>query len=362
MPTELLYDKENRLIQHKDLHTMDVTEYAYDPFSHKKLETERSGTRELYWLDDLTIGEGQSATMEKALVQSGGSLVGEVEDVQGQQNTNYYLTDFLGSVMGETDDSNTVWNQRRYTPYGLLLSGDPFVDYAPSWVGAWGYRYGPPAYAQFYVWHRTLAQETSQWTTRDLLWPEELAYAYVGGNPVTYLDSSGKVIKVVGTDAERRKLLAAWEKVLAVYNKYGKALEICLNDSSTPCAEWGGGEAGTSLDDQMFGRTEVDEVPIPVIRIFIGGNKCDGHTCAYTWKVSRNDYHIHLCLPMAFDEKQCGPIECVILHELIHAQGHIHQGDNKALFECLALHIPECKNFSAMHAGSATRNIQKHDW
>ncbi|MBL8060652.1 MAG: hypothetical protein JNK63_08070, partial [Chthonomonas sp.] len=58
MSIELTYDKENRLIQHHDVEAAYFTDFAYDPFSHKKLETEDGRSRELYWLDDLYIGEG----------------------------------------------------------------------------------------------------------------------------------------------------------------------------------------------------------------------------------------------------------------------------------------------------------------
>ncbi|MBL8060654.1 MAG: hypothetical protein JNK63_08080 [Chthonomonas sp.] len=201
MSIELSYDKENRLIQHHDVDAALITDFSYDPFSHKKLESNNDiGTKELFWLDDLYLGEGAAGVFDKAYIQADGYLVGEVEDVQGQQNTNYYIVDYLGSVVGENDETGSVWNERRYTPYGGLLSGDDFVPFAPNWVGAYSYRYNGLTYATQYMWHRHWSGESKQWITRDPIWPSELPYAYVDGNPTSWSDPTGLQCAPPGKD------------------------------------------------------------------------------------------------------------------------------------------------------------------
>ena len=58
------------------------------------------------------------------------------------------LADFLGCVIGQTNPGNDLEFERRMTPFGHLLSGQPFSDNGANWVGAHGYRYGNYPFAQ----------------------------------------------------------------------------------------------------------------------------------------------------------------------------------------------------------------------
>lgn len=87
--------------------------------------------------------------------------------------------------------SNVVSNARRFTPYGRDWLGAATVAHSPSWIGGHGYHPTGLKWAGYSVFHRVVAPETGQWTTRDPLWPEEWAYAYVDGNPTTLIDPMG---------------------------------------------------------------------------------------------------------------------------------------------------------------------------
>ena len=98
----------------------------------------------------------------------------------------------MTTVAGRRSGSRGAWRARSGAlRHAAGPRGAAFVNGAPNWVGAHGYRYGNHPFAQMYVWHRVYALQTSQWTTRDLLWPEERAYGYVNGNPVLVVDSAG---------------------------------------------------------------------------------------------------------------------------------------------------------------------------
>ena len=65
-----------------------------------------------------------------------------------------------------------------------------------QWTSKWGqvsFGYHPTGlgWAEYMAWHRIVSTRTSQWTTRDLLWPQEWGYAYVDDNPTTWVDPEG---------------------------------------------------------------------------------------------------------------------------------------------------------------------------
>jgi RHS repeat-associated protein len=129
--------------------------------------------------------------LKRIFTVNDGVIVGEVYSVTSHAQTRSYLEDFLGSVTGEMTTSNVVSNSRRFTPYGRDWLGVPSVAHSPAWIGGHGYHPTGLKWAGYSVFHRVVTPETGQWTTRDPLWPEELAYGYVNGNPTTWTDPSG---------------------------------------------------------------------------------------------------------------------------------------------------------------------------
>ena len=186
----MAYNFENQLGYHED-ESSAATAYFYDPFFHLKSEVKLAGSSAWFvWDEDLMVrvlGSGG----QRSFSTNDGVIVGEVADLTGTPTTKSYLEDFLGSVTGEMSTSNVVSNSRRFTPYGRDWLGVPSVAHSPAWVGGHGYHPTGLKWAGYSVFHRVVTPETGQWTTRDPLWPAELPYAYVNGNPTTLVDPPG---------------------------------------------------------------------------------------------------------------------------------------------------------------------------
>ncbi len=93
-------------------------------------------------------------------------------------------------MSGLTDSDAGISSVRRWSAYGKLLSGsaEPIGYF---WTGNTGSR----VYQSLGLNDnraRHYGRNIKQWITRDPLWPSELPYAYVGGNPVTTIDPSGR--------------------------------------------------------------------------------------------------------------------------------------------------------------------------
>ena len=116
-----------------------------------------------------------------------GTLVGE--ETNGVMRN--YGTDALGSVV-TTTLNGVAENTYRYKPYGgLLAKTGTAADPSFLWNGGNGYRATKLTNSEFYVRARHLCSTAAQWTTRDLLWPGERAYAHAGSNPAVHADPSG---------------------------------------------------------------------------------------------------------------------------------------------------------------------------
>ena len=187
----MTYDPENQMGSHED-ENGDATYYSYDPHARLKQDVHLVGTTRWYvWMDDLIVRQDDTSGLKRIFTVNDGVIVGEVYSVTSHAQTRSYLEDFLGSVTGEMSTSNVVSNARRFTPYGRDWLGAATVAHSPSWIGGHGYHPTGLKWAGYSVFHRVVAPETGQWTTRDPLWPEEWAYAYVDGNPTTLIDPMG---------------------------------------------------------------------------------------------------------------------------------------------------------------------------
>lgn len=114
-----------------------------------------------------------------------GQLIG-YKDAAGRKD---FLTDVLGSVTGEVDQTGTnrTFNGR-YMPYGRALwitgSGGSF-----GWIGSLGYRSINLKETSHYVRARHYSNVAGQWTSQDLIWPND--YSYVNSRPTASTDPSG---------------------------------------------------------------------------------------------------------------------------------------------------------------------------
>jgi len=194
--TTLTYDKENRLISipDPDLSGALVT-LTYDAFGYLREENFDGDINEVYWLGDNYLGERSDPTptgqLTNLYLSLDGMIMGETLDPFGTNVWMDYLVDFLGSVTGQVDGGGTASNFRRYKPLGPLLSGASVPRQGYGYTGNTGSRHLGILLAEQYNRRRIFTTWFKQWITRDPLWPEELAYGYVNGNPTTWVDPRG---------------------------------------------------------------------------------------------------------------------------------------------------------------------------
>jgi type VI secretion system secreted protein VgrG len=190
--TTYSYDRENRLIsQNVD---GNVTSFAYDGFGRKRRESRGVNPDViLNWDGDQMIVESSDLDPEapsKAYYVADGVIYAENANLGSEKSRRDYAVDFLGSVTGLTAGSDSSLSSvRRWSAYGKLLSGssEPIGYF---WTGNTGSR----VYQSLGLNDnraRHYGRNIKQWITRDPLWPSELPYTYVGGNPVTTIDPSG---------------------------------------------------------------------------------------------------------------------------------------------------------------------------
>jgi RHS repeat-associated protein len=171
-----------------------VTSFAYDGFGRKRRESRGVNPDViLNWDGDQMIVESSDLDPEapsKAYYVADGVIYAENANLGSEKSRRDYAVDYLGSVTGLTAGSDaSLSSVRRWSAYGKLLSGsaEPIGYF---WTGNTGSR----VYQSLGLNDnraRHYGRNIKQWITRDPLWPSELPYAYVGGNPVTRIDPSG---------------------------------------------------------------------------------------------------------------------------------------------------------------------------
>ncbi len=115
-----------------------------------------------------------------------GQMVG-YKDAGGRKD---FLTDALGSVTAEIDQTCAKTFDGRYKPYGgdLTTTG---TRGKYGWIGSWGYRETGLSASSHYVRARHYSKTSGNWTTVDRLWPSEPTYSYVTNRIVSVADPSG---------------------------------------------------------------------------------------------------------------------------------------------------------------------------
>jgi RHS repeat-associated protein len=100
-----------------------------------------------------------------------------------------YIPDPLGSVAHIVAEGGVITDSFTYWPYGEVRTHTGTNPTPFQFGGTLGY-YSDP-WGGIYVRERELDAPLKGWLTVDPLWPNELPYGYVGGNPVSYTDPTG---------------------------------------------------------------------------------------------------------------------------------------------------------------------------
>ena len=101
-----------------------------------------------------------------------------------------FLTDHLGSITAEMDQSQTRTYDTRYSAYGRN-NWSTGTGCGFGWVGSYGYRETGLFHMSHYVRARHYSYVTGGWSTVDPLWPEENPFGYVGGRVLRSIDPLG---------------------------------------------------------------------------------------------------------------------------------------------------------------------------
>ncbi len=99
-------------------------------------------------------------------------------------------TDPQGSVVHLMTSFFVSSDTLSYWPYGQQRSKSGTVNIPFHYAGAHGYY--EDTSNRLYVRARYYRADLGNWITKDPLWPQEPAYAYVRGNPTNYVDPSGQ--------------------------------------------------------------------------------------------------------------------------------------------------------------------------
>jgi RHS repeat-associated protein len=110
-----------------------------------------------------------------------------------------FLTDHLGSITAEIDQTQTRTYDTRYSAYGRN-NWSTGTGCGFGWVGSYGYRETGLAHMSHYVRARHYSYVAGGWSTVDPLWPDESAYGYVKGRSTRSIDPTGRELSMTGCD------------------------------------------------------------------------------------------------------------------------------------------------------------------
>jgi len=190
----LTYDRRNRLLRVEE-GANTLGEYTYNYLNQRITKTVDWSTRVfLHDFDGNIIGEtyGSDGSMISEIIYSGSTRIARIDlhpDPPGEL-VYFYLNDRLGNPIALTDeDNNSVW-EATYTPLG---KADVYYNSLITNNFRFPGQYYDEGTGLHYNWNRYYDPSTGRYLTPDPIGLDGglNLYLYVGGNPISEIDSDG---------------------------------------------------------------------------------------------------------------------------------------------------------------------------
>jgi RHS repeat-associated protein len=164
---------------------IEIARFAYDG-TGRRVQKVSGGMTRSYVHDGMDLLEERASSGTIRTVYGPG-IDQPLASVDGGGAVSYYLADHLGSIVQQTNASAAVMVTRQYDPYGAPLQGAAMSGFA--YTG----REWDAEISLYYYRARYYDPSSARFISED---PINLAgginmYAFVGGNPVRYVDPSG---------------------------------------------------------------------------------------------------------------------------------------------------------------------------
>ena len=121
---------------------------------------------------------------------------GRVVCNNGNWQTNYYITDYLGSVRTVTDADGNVLAEYDYTPYGELLTATDITATGTDYLFTGKEQQGKLGASELYDSQARFMNTTGRFLSMDPLAEKYYhlsPYAYCAGDPVNLVDPDGRI-------------------------------------------------------------------------------------------------------------------------------------------------------------------------
>ncbi|MDI9640036.1 hypothetical protein QM565_30470 [Geitlerinema splendidum] len=270
-----------------------------------------------------------------------GRIIGEKRS--DEERSRDYICDPWGNVIAVYQADWQI-AAITYDPWGEQLSNWNASSYRYLWGGGIGYRQTNKEWATHYVRARHYSFMDGTWTTIDPLWPQEPAYQYVGNRVTRSIDPSGTYsIQFKNCDSdEQRRILDRLRRYLTPGGGSKSDIEglmHCVEDALGQCKP-----GRTPFYDPFLHIPEwySGQSPLKIECHKSSVKECKGK-CG--WSKAGNPPQIHICLPASYS-RPCGPLHCLIMHEMIHIAANVGhaKGANDFLWKKCMPYVEGCRD------------------
>jgi RHS repeat-associated protein len=205
--TQYAWDFENRLNSVVLPGTGGIVTFKYDPFGRRVQKSSSAATTNYLYDGSNSVEEVDQSGALLARYAQGAGTDEPLAEARGG-TTALYEQDGLGSVTSLSGSAGTLANTYTYDSFGVLTAstgtmGNPFQYTGRDYDSETGLRYYR---ARYY------SSDSGRFISAD---PEQFDadinfYAYVGGNPIAFVDPSGLICEDRGQKPKRCKIIVGW--------------------------------------------------------------------------------------------------------------------------------------------------------